>query len=66
MKGIKVYIRPDVLGITLDRLEKAGAKITTVDRVEAIGGIADADKDSVRLLSTTTLPDSTLFDRITR
>ena len=45
MKEIKAYVRPELLETILGRLEEAGAKDITVDRVDAVGEMADHEKD---------------------
>ncbi len=45
MKEIKAYIRPSALERTIKELEKAGARDITVIRVDAIGKMADFEKD---------------------
>ncbi len=45
MKEIKAYVRPELLETILGRLEQAGAKDITVDRVDAVGEMADHEKD---------------------
>lgn len=45
MKEIKAYVRPELLETFLGRLEDAGARDITVDRVDALGKMADYEKD---------------------
>ena len=49
MKEIKAYVRPDRLAGIVTRLEEEGARDLTVTRVDAIGVLADADKDRLRI-----------------
>lgn len=49
MKEIKAYIRPDRLAEIISRLEAQGARDLTVTRVDAIGALADAERDRLRL-----------------
>jgi hypothetical protein len=48
MKGIKPYVRPDRLASIVSRLEPGGACDLTVTRVDAIGALADTEKDRLR------------------
>ena len=50
MKEIKAYIRPDRLEGIIARLEAEGARDLTVTRVDAIGALADGEKDRLRLI----------------
>lgn len=45
MKEIKAYVRPEFLEDILSRLEEAGAKDITVIRVDAVGRMADYEKN---------------------
>jgi nitrogen regulatory protein P-II 1 len=45
LKEIKAYVRPGLLETILGRLDEAGAKDITVIRVDAIGRMADFEKD---------------------
>lgn len=45
LKEIKAYVRPELLETILSRLDEAGAKDITVIRVDAIGKMADFEKD---------------------
>ena len=45
MKEIKAYVRPELLGTIIDGLEGAGARDITVIPVDAIGKMADFEKD---------------------
>lgn len=45
LREIKAYVRPELLETILGRLEEAGAKDITVIRVDAIGKMADYEKD---------------------
>jgi nitrogen regulatory protein P-II 1 len=49
MKEIKAYVRPDRLASIVSRLEQEGARDLTVTRVDAIGALADTEKDRLRL-----------------
>lgn len=49
MKEIKAYVRPDRLINIVTRLEEEGARDLTVTRVDAIGALADAEKDRLRI-----------------
>ena len=49
MKEIKAYVRPDRLANIVSRLEQEGARDLTVTRVDAIGALADADQDRLRI-----------------
>ena len=49
MKEIKAYVRPERLASIVSRLEQEGARDLTVTRVDAIGALADSDKDRLRL-----------------
>lgn len=49
MKEIKAYVRPDRLTTIVSRLEQEGARDLTVTRVDAIGALADAERDRLRL-----------------
>lgn len=49
MKEIKAYVRPDRLSGIVSRLEQEGARDLTVTRVDAIGALADPEKDKLRL-----------------
>lgn len=49
MKEIKAYVRSERIGAILARLDDSGAKAVTVIRVEAIGAMADPEKDSLHL-----------------
>lgn len=49
MKEIKAYVRPELLNTIIEHLEEAGAKDITVIRVDAIGEIADFEKDRAHL-----------------
>ena len=48
MKEIKAYVRPDRLTNIVSRLEQEGARDLTVTRVDAIGALADSEKDRLR------------------
>ena len=48
MKEIKAYVRPKRLANVVSRLEQEGARDLTVTRVDAIGALADAEKDRLR------------------
>ena len=48
MKEIKAYVRPERLTNVISRLEQEGARDLTVTRVDAIGALADAEKDRLR------------------
>ena len=48
MKEIKAYVRPERLANVVSRLEQEGARDLTVTRVDAIGALADAEKDRLR------------------
>jgi len=50
MKEIKAYVRPDLLETIVRRLEEAGAKDLTVIRVDALGRMADFEKDRGHVL----------------
>jgi len=49
VKEIKAYVRPELLETILKRLEEAGATDITVVRVDAIGRMADFEKDREHL-----------------
>ena len=49
MKEIKAYVRPDRLTNIVTRLEEEGARDLTVTRVDAIGALADSEKDRLRI-----------------
>ena len=49
MKEIKAYVRPDCVTHIVTRLEKEGARDLTVTRVDAIGALADSEKDRLRI-----------------
>lgn len=49
MKEIKAYVRPDRVPGIVSRLEEKGVRDLTVTRVEAIGALADAERDRLRL-----------------
>lgn len=49
MKEIKAYIRPERLPYIVNRLEQEGARDLTVTRVDAIGALADSEKDRLRI-----------------
>ncbi len=49
MKEIKAYVRPERLSSIVSRLEQEGARDLTVTRVDAIGALADSEKDRLRL-----------------
>lgn len=48
MKEIKAYVRPERLANVVSRLEQEGARDLTVTRVDAIGVLADTEKDRLR------------------
>lgn len=48
MKEIKAYVRPERLANVVSRLEQEGARDLTVTRVDAIGALADTEKDRLR------------------
>lgn len=48
MKEIKAYVRPERLTNVISRLEQEGARDLTVTRVDAIGALADTEKDRLR------------------
>ena len=48
MKEIKAYVRPERLSSIVSRLEQEGARDLTVTRVDAIGALADTEKDRLR------------------
>lgn len=49
MKEIKAYVRMGRLTTVVSDLERKGARDLTVTRVEAIGALADAEADRLRL-----------------
>lgn len=49
MKEVKAYVRPEQLSNVVSRLEQEGAQDLTVTRVDAIGALADVEKDRLRL-----------------
>ena len=49
MKEIKAYVRQGRLTLIIGRLEEEGARDLTVTRVEAIGALADAEADRLRI-----------------
>ena len=49
MKEIQAYLRPSGLQAVVGRLENAGAHDLTVSRVEALGALAQAEDDRLRL-----------------
>lgn len=49
MKEIKAYVRMGRLMTIVSDLERKGARDLTVTRVEAIGALADAEDDRLRL-----------------
>ena len=49
MKEIQAYVRPDYLTTIVSRLEQEGARDLTVTRVDAIGALADSERDRLRI-----------------
>jgi nitrogen regulatory protein PII len=50
MKELKAYVRPTVLETVIRHLEESGARDLTVIRVDALAGLADAERDRWHLL----------------
>jgi len=50
MKQVKAYVRPSCLEEVIAALEAAGARDITVIRVDALGALADADRDRLHVV----------------
>jgi nitrogen regulatory protein PII len=50
MKEVKAYVRLNFLDAIIESLEQAGARDITIVRVDAVGALADFEKDRWHVL----------------